>query len=161
VILLVRGPDRRYIELRWDAWAHIRTEHFDLADSLEDIVLTIEHPDYREPDPVPGRERSEPGPLAMSVHMGDHEFDGVVYDAERDVLYLRRGAPRPARETLASPEGHAIRLNESGEIIGITVVNAKWLAKRDGQITVTVPDSSHSPERLETSATDLAPAFTP
>jgi hypothetical protein len=57
VILLVRGPDGRYVELSWDAWAHVRAEHFDLADSLEDVVLTIEHPDYREPDPAPGRER--------------------------------------------------------------------------------------------------------
>lgn len=91
----------------------------------------------------------------MSVRMGSHEFDSVVYDAERDVLYLRQGVPRPARETLASPEGHAIRLNESGEIIGITVVNAKWLAERDGQITVTIPESSHAPERLEALAKDL------
>lgn len=56
-----------------DAWLHIRTEHFDLAESLEDVVLTMEHPDYRE---------------------------------------------------------------------HITVVNAKWLAERDGQITVTIPGGS-------------------
>jgi uncharacterized protein YuzE len=95
----------------------------------------------------------------MSVRMGSHEFDSVTYDAEGDVLYLRRGAPRPAWETLSSPEGHAIRLSESGEIIGITVVSAKWLAERDGQITVTVPESNHAPERLATSAKDLAPAL--
>jgi hypothetical protein len=57
VILLVRGPDGRYIEVGRNAWAHIRTEHFDLARSMEDVVLTIEHPEYREPDPRPGRER--------------------------------------------------------------------------------------------------------
>jgi hypothetical protein len=57
VILLVRGPDGRYVELGWDAWNHVRTEHFDLADSLKDVMRTIEHPDHREPDPVPGRER--------------------------------------------------------------------------------------------------------
>lgn len=95
----------------------------------------------------------------MILFMGDHEFDSVVYDAERDVLYLRQGAPAPARETLASPEGHAIRLNDAGEIIGITVVNAKWLAERDGQITVTVPESTCASERLEASADDLAPAL--
>lgn len=95
----------------------------------------------------------------MTVRMGKHEFDSVVYDAEGDVLYLRQGAPRPARETLASPEGHAIRLNEAGEIIGITVVNAKWLAERDGRIIVSIPDSAHAAERLETSAEDLAPVL--
>jgi uncharacterized protein YuzE len=95
----------------------------------------------------------------MTVRMGSHEFNRVAYDAERDVLYLRRGAPAPARETLASPEGHAIRLNDSGEIIGITIVNAKWLAERDGQITVTVPAAAAVPGRLETPADALAPAL--
>jgi hypothetical protein len=50
-------PRWRYVEVTWDAWRHVRTEHFDLADSLQDVVLTIETPTYREPDPVLGRER--------------------------------------------------------------------------------------------------------
>lgn len=95
----------------------------------------------------------------MTVHMGDHEFDDVVYDARGDVLYLSHGKPAPAAQTLASPEGHAIRLGAAGEIMGITVVNAKWLAERDGRITVTIPATA-APERLETSADDLAPALT-
>lgn len=85
--------------------------------------------------------------------MGSHEFDDVVYDAVGDVLYMHKGKPVPAAKTLASPEGHAVMLSAAGEIIGITVVNAKWLAERDGQITVSIP------ERLETSASDLAPAL--
>lgn len=93
------------------------------------------------------------------VRMGGHRFDSVVYDAERDVLYMRKGDPAPAMETLASPEGHAVRLNDAREIIGITVVNAKWLAERDGRITVTIPETSRAPERLETPASDLAPAL--
>jgi uncharacterized protein YuzE len=95
----------------------------------------------------------------MIVHLGSEEFDNVVYDAERDVLYLSHGKPVSARETLASPEGHAIRLNNAGEIIGITVVNAKWLAERDGRITVSIPESHPALERLETSASDLAPVL--
>lgn len=89
----------------------------------------------------------------MIVRMGNHEFDDVVYDAVGDVLYMHKGKPVPAAKTLASPEGHAVMLNSAGEIIGITVVNAKWLAERDGQITVSIP------ERLETSASALAPAL--
>jgi hypothetical protein len=49
--------------------------------------------------------------------------------------------------------------SEEGEIIGITVVNAKWLAERDGRITVSIPESARAAERLETSAKDLAPAL--
>jgi uncharacterized protein YuzE len=85
--------------------------------------------------------------------MGSHEFDDVVYDAVGDVLYMHKGKPVPAAETLASPEGHAVMLDDAGEIISITIVNAKRLAERDGQITVSIP------ERLETSAGDLAPAL--
>lgn len=89
----------------------------------------------------------------MIIRLGAHEFDDVVYDAEGDVLYLHRGKPVPAAETLATPEGHAVRLDETGEIIGITIVNAKWLAERDGGITISTP------EHIQTSASDLAPAL--
>jgi uncharacterized protein YuzE len=95
----------------------------------------------------------------MTFHLGNQEFDDVFYDAGVDVLYLSRGRPVAAKETLASPEGHAIRLNATGEIIGITVVNAKWLAERDGRITVSIPGSHPALERLETSASDLALAL--
>lgn len=94
----------------------------------------------------------------MTICVGNREFDDVFYDAEGDVLYLSRGVPTPAAKTLASPEGHAIRLDTAGEIIGITVVNAKWLAERDGRIIVTIP-ATPAPEHLETSADDLAPAL--
>lgn len=89
----------------------------------------------------------------MRIRVGNHEFDDVVYDADGDVLYLHRGEPVPAAETLATPEGHAVMLDGTSEIIGITIVNAKWLTERDGQITISVP------EYIETSASDLAPAL--
>lgn len=95
----------------------------------------------------------------MTVCLGSLVFNDVSYDADADVLYLSKGRPVAARETLASPEGHAIRLNDGGEIIGITVVNAKWLAERDGGITVTIPRAGAAPDRLETPADDLAPAL--
>jgi uncharacterized protein YuzE len=73
----------------------------------------------------------------MTVRMGDHEFDDVVYDAIGDVLYLHHGKPVPAAETFATPEGHAVMFDERAAIIGVTIVNAKWLMERDGRITVT------------------------
>ncbi len=71
---------------------------------------------------------------------------------------MHKGRPAPAAKTIPSSEGHAVRLNDAGEIIGITVVSAKWWAERDGRITVTIPESVAA-ERLETSAEDLAPAL--
>ncbi len=75
----------------------------------------------------------------MSVHVGPYEFDHVSYDSDGDVLYLRRGERREAADTFGTPEGHAVRLDEQGEVIGITIVNAKWLLGREGKITITVP----------------------
>ncbi len=95
----------------------------------------------------------------MIVRIGNHTFDDVFFDAERDVLYMHKGKPVPAHETIPSPEGHAIMLDESGEIAGITVVNARWLAERNGRITVTVPETARDPGPIETSAKNLAPAL--
>lgn len=75
----------------------------------------------------------------MTVHVGPYEFDHVSYDKEGDVLYLRRGPERLAANTFGTPEGHAVRLDEHREVIGITIVNAKWLLERDGGLKVTVP----------------------
>jgi uncharacterized protein YuzE len=32
-----------------------------------------------------------------------------------------------------------VRLDDDGDIIGITIVNAKWLVEHNGKITITVP----------------------
>lgn len=91
--------------------------------------------------------------MTTTVHVGPYEFDHVSYDSEGDVLYLRRGEQRDAADTFGTPEGHAVRLSESGDVLGITIVNAKWLLQRDGKIAVTVPSL------IETNADDLAAAF--
>jgi uncharacterized protein YuzE len=89
----------------------------------------------------------------MTVHVGPYEFDHVSYDSDGDVLYLRQGTRQKAVETFSTPEGHAVRMGSNGEVIGITIVNAKWLVERDGKITVTVPSL------IETNADDLAAAL--
>lgn len=89
----------------------------------------------------------------MTITVGGHEFDHVSYDAETDVLYLRSGSSQAAASTFGTPEGHAVRLDEQGRVIGITVVNAKWLIERDGKLAITVP------ELIEASADELAPAL--
>lgn len=89
----------------------------------------------------------------MTVHVGPYEFDHVSYDEEGDVLYLRRGERQAAADAFGTPEGHAVRLDEDGEVIGITIVNAKWLADRDGTVVVTLPNP------IETNAEDLVQAL--
>jgi uncharacterized protein YuzE len=75
------------------------------------------------------------------------------YDAEADVLYLRKGESRPAADVLATQEGHAVRLDSNGHVIGMTIVNAKWLIERDGKIVITVPNA------IEATAGELAHAL--
>jgi uncharacterized protein YuzE len=89
----------------------------------------------------------------MTIQIGTFVFDHVAYDERGDVLYLSIGEPQAAADTYATPEGHAVRFDEQGEVIGITIVNAKWLSERDGKVTITFPD------RIETSAEALAPAL--
>lgn len=89
----------------------------------------------------------------MTVHVGPYEFDQVSYDSDGDVLYLRRGERQEAADTFSTPEGHAVRMDENREVIGTTIVNAKWLVERDGKIAVTVP------RMIETNADDLAAAL--
>lgn len=74
----------------------------------------------------------------MTVRIGHLEFDHVTYDNVRDVLYLSVGQPKEAAETDATPDGHAVRYDESGGVIGITLVNAKWLLDRDGEIELPI-----------------------
>lgn len=95
----------------------------------------------------------------MIVRVGRHTFDDVFFDRERDVLYMHKGKPIPASETIPTPEGHAVMLDANGKIVGITIVNARWLAERDGRVTLTVPETASTSGLLATSAKDLAPAF--
>jgi uncharacterized protein YuzE len=87
----------------------------------------------------------------MTIRIGTFSFDHVEYDADADVLYLSIGEPRLPTESFGTPEGHNIRYDETGAVIAITLVNAKWLIERDGEIRLTIP--SRVP------AADLAPAL--
>jgi uncharacterized protein YuzE len=91
----------------------------------------------------------------MTVRIGPHEFDEVSYDEVGDVLYLGRSGAGPVAETDATPEGHAVQFDAKGEVVGLAVVNAKWLTERDGKLVITIP------ERIEALASELGPALSP
>ena len=75
----------------------------------------------------------------MTVKIDDLLFDRVKYDAEGDVLYLGRGPSNMAADGEQTPEGHAIRYDTDGEVVGVTLINAKWLLDRDGYLKITIP----------------------
>ena len=75
----------------------------------------------------------------MTVILGDLAFDNVVYDDGADVLYLHAGDPATAVEFDESPEGHALRYDAQGRLVGVTIVNARWLLEQGEQVTITLP----------------------
>lgn len=74
----------------------------------------------------------------MSVRIGNIDFESATYDADGDVLHLNNGSPRDAINFDGSPEGHHTRYNATGDLVGITILNARWLLERDGAIVVTL-----------------------
>jgi len=80
----------------------------------------------------------------MSITINGITFDQVVYDREADVLYLHVGDPSTAVDFDASPEGHAIRFDEKGRVVGITLVRPRHRMEHGHPVTVTIP----TPERI-------------
>jgi uncharacterized protein YuzE len=86
----------------------------------------------------------------MSVKIGNLTFDRVHYDAGGDVLYLHRADPSSAVDFDATPEGHALRFNAAGELIGVTIIRPRWSLEHEGTITITLPERVElGPEALE------------
>ncbi len=67
----------------------------------------------------------------MTVTIGTTTFDHVDYDVVADVLYLHVGDPADAVDFDESPEGHALRFDQTGRLIGVSVVGARSLVQRD------------------------------
>lgn len=75
----------------------------------------------------------------MSVTIGDISFDRVEYDTDADVLYLHVGDPSRAVDFDETPEGHAVRFDRAGNVVGLTLVRPKRLLERGGELRVTLP----------------------
>jgi uncharacterized protein YuzE len=75
----------------------------------------------------------------MSVTVDGLVFDRADYDTDGDVLYLARGKLNDADAAALTPEGHGIRYDADGHVVGVTIINARWLLDRDGYLTVTLP----------------------
>jgi uncharacterized protein YuzE len=76
----------------------------------------------------------------MSITIGHTTFDRVRYDADADVLYLHVGDPSRATDFDESPEGYALRFGPDGDLVGVTIINAKSLLNQGAPIAITVPE---------------------
>jgi uncharacterized protein YuzE len=79
----------------------------------------------------------------MTVTIGDITFDRAEYDAEADVLYLHVGDPSAAVDFDETPEGHGVRLDRDGNVVGLTLVRPKRVLESDGDLRVTLPVARH------------------
>ncbi len=75
----------------------------------------------------------------MKVKIDDLVFNRANYAADGDVLYLARGESNVAADAALTPEGHGVRYDTDGQVIGVTIINARWLLERDGHLTITLP----------------------
>ena len=108
-----------------------------------DVGEAFDHPWEYVPDLV-----KIPG----TVELDGIRFDEVEYDRAGDVLYLRIAGRCPASDG-AAEEAFYLQFDARGELIAITIAEARWLLEHEGKIVVTLPDG----RRLETS--DLGPAL--
>lgn len=78
----------------------------------------------------------------MSMRIGNHDFNDVVYDEGADILYLSADEPVPAMGE-RTPEGHVLLLDdESGELCGLTLVSPRYLRESQGRVVVTLPEGA-------------------
>lgn len=74
----------------------------------------------------------------MTIKIAGVEFDNNFYDREADVLYLHVGDPSTAVDFDGTPEGHHTRYGPDGSLVGLTIVNARWLLEKEGELVVTL-----------------------
>ena len=74
------------------------------------------------------------------------------YEAMGDVLYLSSAEDDKWGAVQETPEGHAVRLGPDGQVTHMTLINARWLLDRDGELVATLRDG----RQLRLLAPDLA-----
>jgi uncharacterized protein YuzE len=77
----------------------------------------------------------------MTATIGGLVFESSNYDADGDVLYLGRGESNVAADALLTSEGHGVRFDSHGGVIGVTIINARRIIEQDGYLTITLPRS--------------------
>lgn len=176
----MRDPRGRRVSLEAERWEHIIDGHPELRNNQADIMRGgvtergVGGPGARRRVVLPGGSGAEPlaqggrglrparqrayhhcirtTKEAMSVTIADITFDRVEYDAGADVLYLHVGDPSTAVDFDETPEGHALRFDAEGRLVGITLVRPKHLLEEDGALRVTLPVPSDVPARELTPA---------
>ncbi len=85
----------------------------------------------------------------MTITIAGISFDHQLYDERGDVLYLNVGRPRPAASGIETDDGHVVHYDDSGSVIGLTLLNVRRSIGRAGELTLTLPPIHLAPSTLE------------
>lgn len=77
---------------------------------------------------------------APAVKIAGIEFDNNFYDRDVDILYLHVGDPASATDFDGTAEGDATRYGPDGNLVGLTILNARLRLEEDGLIELTLPE---------------------
>jgi uncharacterized protein YuzE len=75
-----------------------------------------------------------------TVTIAGIEFDDNFYDREVDVLYLHVGDPASSVEWGGTAEGDGTSYGPDGQLVGLTILNARHRLEEDGKIELTLPE---------------------
>jgi len=75
-----------------------------------------------------------------TVKIAGIEFDNNFYDAEVDVLYLHVGDPSDAVDWDGTAEGDGTSYGPGGNLVGLTILNARRRLVEEGKIVLTFPE---------------------
>jgi hypothetical protein len=73
----------------------------------------------------------------VTLRIGPHTFDSVVYDAASDVIYAAVGGFESAASK-RTPEDHFLLLSDEGELTGVTLMEPRARYERDGAVHLTL-----------------------
>ncbi len=76
----------------------------------------------------------------VAVQIDDVAFDRYHYDEVADTLCFHAGPTAWAVDFDETAEEHLMRFGVSGDLLSLTILNARWHLDRDGAIDVTLHD---------------------
>ena len=87
------------------------------------------------------RDRVSEKVAAAPVRIAGVEFDHVEYDRRGDVLYADVGEPgKLVVDYDGTAEGDGTRYGPDGNLVGLTILNARLRLEQDGKIELTLPE---------------------
>ncbi|MGH9071928.1 MAG: DUF2283 domain-containing protein [Acidimicrobiales bacterium] len=107
-------------------------------------------------NPPERHDRLEVHPAELKL--GDTAFNLAAYDAGADALYLRVAADTSSAEVSQSPEGHTLRFDERGRLVGLTLMGVAS-SRRRGELAQVTVRRQGGDERIDVDPEALASAL--